>query len=425
MKKNLRIATNARVDDFIYKVIQQLGRPISVKENDWREHSDVVVVVCGYPASEIKESDWSDILDSGKTLGLIGLQNQDYVLLQKILGRSLSNSIRNLFIRKSFTGKEPYTFTIVPEPDSNMDPFKCAAFLEKDVFIVETASQPPVDPPPTINNLWPLDSEYGSLCASRKIMVSNAQSWGSWSSGMYSQFYLNSTGHFFHANGDGGDNNFHVIIYSRISNAYPLVAGSDGSQFGFMLSITPNVSPMNTYSTQPVAINTPPPPESWGYLGTYFRTFFGIDPEIPIKVLGTFTGSREIVSIELTPNFDGYRNAFTTPGVDNFSVYPNDTPNHSELQFNMFGSLFPQNQSTSTIEVTGRGDTQVSGVDGDSFYVISYFRFANPGTPTCNVTFNFNTGLYRFLGQYGWAGLHPLADVTIDLVAATGLQPLV
>ena len=63
-------------------------------------------------------------------------------------------------------------------------------------------------------------------------------------------------------------------------------------------------------------------------------------------------------------------------------------------------------------------------LDGDAFFVISYFRFANPGTSSFEVVFNFNSGLFRMIGGGGWGGYHSLGSVAVDLVAATNLQPV-
>jgi hypothetical protein len=422
-----RIALSAAPGGFLDRVARELGTVVAIGEEGWLEKSNVVVVDCSDTSMPRYADYWRHILDVGKTLGLAGMRAEDRATLQKIVGRALRESRKNLFVRRAPSDPERYTFTVAPDFDHNTDPAKVAAFLTERVFV---GSPPkPVAPPAAINNIWPLNSDIGRLFASTQPMISGWQPGGSGPYGSSSQVTFNAVGYFFLANGSEGDNNYHVIIVSRMSSVVGLEP--TGADFGFGLRVTPNVAPTNVYSTQPFANNSPPPPQSWGYLGNYICTSFGHDPQIQINILGTPPGSNRQQTFLLYPTFDEYRNPVSTPGIDNFFVVPGDSSLHSEVQFNMLNTLIDFSSVAKSQHVSNPVESRRVDIDAgdnsDAFVVLSYFTFANLGGPSFQVNFGFEVGFF-----YWWSVLHgyifqqssQTSSVPIDLVAATQLAPV-
>jgi hypothetical protein len=433
---NYRIALMASPGGFIDRVSQGLGKVKYMNAAGWLENSDVVVVDCSDSAIPRSEKDWRRILDLGKTLGLIGMRTEEHAILDQIVGRTMKQSRKNLFVRKSTKELGRYTFTIVPELEDDKDPVEFARFLAERVFTAPTAK--PVAPPEAINNLWPVNSEYGKLFASTQALVSGWDIGGNWNENndppLFSHVTLNAVGYFFWANGDEGDQNYHVIILSRMSNVQSLNLVPDSNsrdfgswQFGFGFRITPSVAPLNVYSTQPEGNNSPPPPQNWGPLGDYICTNFGYNPPIEIKIKGTPPGSSEQKTFELNPTFNEYHNSVTNPGVDAFYAVPNDSSTKSEVQFNMWDSLSTIPNSSQSKMKPLQVNAKIS--DGnDCFVALSYFTFKNTGANPFTVNFVFDVDFFLYNTDSSWlpaqSGTPNKLSVPIDLVSATKLSPL-
>jgi hypothetical protein len=187
--------------------------------------------------------------------------------------------------------------------------------------------------------------------------------------------------------------------------------------------VTPSVAPLNVYPTLPVTNNSPPPPQSWGYLGNYIRTNFGYSPQVQINVIGTPPGSNQKQTFALTPTFDEYRNAVTTPGIQNYTVLPNDSSQTSDVQFNPWGFLLQPSEAS---KVEPSPSELRLGDSNDGFVVLSYLTFANPGGPSFKVDFVVEAlfTLYETQSQGGWIGKPWNSSATVDLVAATQLAPI-
>ncbi|WP_137132736.1 hypothetical protein [Rhizobium sp. FY34] len=416
MRPKYRIALSGRRGAFVDRVARELGPVTAIGADGWLEDCNAVIVDCTDASLPRNPDDWRRALDQGKPLGLFGMHSEDQALLAQITGRPLSGSIRSLFVRGPSPGRsERYTFTIVPPYEETMEPVDAVAMLASRVF---TSSPVPVNPPEAINNLWPVDSQYGALFASRRTMISGWQAVGV---GPFdnSQVTFNAVGHFFRANGDGGDQAYHVIILSRMSGVIGL-APTDATRFGFGLRVMPSDAPQNVYSTQPSGYNSPGPPPNWGPLGEYICTSFD---DVQIPVIGTLPGNSRQETFILTPSFTEYRNTVTTPGIDNFFVMAGDSTTYSDVQFNMADDFVGDEPSAAGRFPARPNDGNIES-DTDAFVVISYFTFTNPSV----VNFTFKLGFF-FWTPVGNSGVRvdtsfQTQTVPIDLAVATKLAPL-
>jgi hypothetical protein len=434
MYPKYRIALSAQRGGFTEKVARELGPVTELGEEGWVENTNHLVIDCSGTSVPRNPDHWRQALDLGKSLGLISMRNEDRSLLEQVVGRPLKPSHKHLFVRRSFGEPERYNFTIVPEFDANADPAKFAEYLQERVFV---RSPKPVPPPETINNLWPVNSNFNELFASRKTLITDWQmsnEWPVYQPPTASRLTVDVVGHFYLANGNLGDQDYHVIILTRMSNIWPLTeVGVDLDpqtfcwlEFGYGIKVTPNIAPRTIYSTQPRTNNSPPPPQNWGSLGDYVCCSFGFSPLTQINIIGTRQGSNRQETFELNPTYLEYNNAVSLPGIEHFYVLADESSKTSVFQINMW-NVISLSKSEGLMSRTP-GSLEELRLNNAGLSTISYMTFPGTNLSTNVVEFTLEVDLFGDVDLVShtvpsWSASRK-RSFAVDLVSATRLQPV-
>ncbi len=437
MRNDFKIALSAHPGGFVDQVVRQFGAVSELGAQGWPTDSEVVVFECSHTDGSRHADDWRSVLDQGKTLGLIGLQEEDRAALQQIVGRSFKASITTLFIHTSNTRQNHFTYTIVPDfkNPSDLDPAEVAEFLSRRVFIQESGGPPLSGPSAPTNNIWPARYDlYGSfqpMISTLLFQIDLPQ--GEYGFPPTQSATLSAQGYFFLSNGipggdgqPGGDGRYHAIIISRINGVNPIVPGKSAFTnytYGYSLNVSARVGGVELQYPHVHANYTQPRMANWPAipgvnLGDFICTQFGYDPTVQIYTQAAPPPPAQTNNdYPLMPNYQQYVNQLSAPGIENFYVHPNDTLTTSCVQFSHW--------SDSWIPNPGAGIQPRPGVASgtDEFVVVSYLDFAPAGPDSYEVEFVFQIDLAAMWDPAeGDAQLFENAgtpSVLIDLVKAT------